>query len=483
MNHPAREAFERYITGAYDEIDRPAFEAHLIGCASCSKALTEEARLEVSIYGLSERPEVCVACERTVSGKRCDFCGAAYRLRGYRIQAVLSKSATGRVYLAETPTGQRVALKELLFSQVPGFEAVEAFEREGRVLRQLQHPRIPAYVDSFIDGEGVNMRFYLAQGFVAGASLADLLHRHRFTEAEVWGIARQVLEVLVYLQRLSPQVFHRDLKPSNLLQQPDGTIVLVDFGSARERGATVGGTVAGTFGYAPGEQMVGVVNATSDLYALGATLVQLLTREPPWEVLEEGLAASKANMSLPLRRWLSKMTAKKVRDRFASAEEALAVLEGAGRRPGSNGNAITAVALCGAALCVMVAGAVFHRARTAAPPQIQAIPLPSSDAPILAEPPAPPRPVVEPPRRHKARTPTNPGCAELDGQFGGFITIDAGDGVQLYDGEVLLGTSPITRLEVASGCHEFELRAPDGRKKQIRIQVEPSALRRYRIEL
>ena len=130
MNHPAPEALERYVTGAFDEIDRPALEAHLIGCPSCSKALTEEARLEVSIYGLSERPQVCVACERSVSGNRCDYCGAAHRLRGYRIQAVLAKSSRGRVYLAETPSGQRVALKELLFSQVPDFEAVEAFERE-----------------------------------------------------------------------------------------------------------------------------------------------------------------------------------------------------------------------------------------------------------------------------------------------------------------------------------------------------------------
>lgn len=483
MNHPAPEALERYVTGAFDEIDRPALEAHLIGCPSCSKALTEEARLEVSIYGLSERPQVCVACERSVSGNRCDYCGAAHRLRGYRIQAVLAKSSRGRVYLAETPSGQRVALKELLFSQVPDFEAVEAFEREGRVLRQLEHRRIPAYVDSFVDGEGVNMRFYLAQGFVAGASLAERLHRHRFTEAEIWDIARQVLEVLVYLQRLSPQVFHRDLKPSNLLQQPDGTIVLVDFGSARERGATVGGTVAGTFGYAPGEQMVGVVNATSDLYALGATLVQLLTREPPWEVLEEGLAASKANMSLPLRRWLSKMTAKKVGDRFASAEEALAALLGPRVSPKRASNLIVFTSLSAAFVCLMTAWGIFTRTiwrETAEPPQIHAIPLPSPDAPILAE---PPRVIAHGPHRHRARPSTDPTCSELDNEFGGFINLDAGDGTALYDGETLLGISPIIRLEVASGCHDYELRAPDGRTKPVRILVEPNSTRRYRVEL
>jgi len=481
MNHPAPEALERYVTGAFDEIDRPALEAHLIGCPSCSKALTEEARLEVSIYGLSERPQVCVACERSVSGNRCDYCGAAHRLRGYRIQAVLAKSSRGRVYLAETPSGQRVALKELLFSQVPDFEAVEAFEREGRVLRQLEHPRIPAYVDSFVDGEGVNMRFYLAQGFVAGASLAERLHRHRFTEAEIWDIARQVLEVLVYLQRLSPQVFHRDLKPSNLLQQPDGTIVLVDFGSARERGATVGGTVAGTFGYAPGEQMVGVVNATSDLYALGATLVQLLTREPPWEVLEEGLAASKANMSLPLRRWLSKMTAKKVGDRFASAEEALAALLGPRVAPSRGSNTIIYLALSAACVSLMGAAAIYHRARAAdRPPEILAVPLPSPSLPILAD---PPRVIAHGPHRHRARPSTDPTCSELDNEFGGFINLDAGDGTALYDGETLLGISPIIRLEVASGCHDFELRAPDGRTKPVRILVEPNSTRRYRVEL
>ncbi len=335
--HLSPETISDFVMGTLDDAERTDFEAHVIACDACSEALAAEARVELSMHAIAEaalRPDQCISCRRLTVEDRCGHCGAARVAGGYRTRAVLAQGPKGRVYLATAPDGARVALKELIFTQVPDFKSVEAFEREGQVLRQLEHPRIPQYIDSFTDGEGVNMRFFLAQSYVEGESLLERLSTHRFDEAEVRGIAEQVLEVLVYLQGLSPAVTHRDLKPSNLIQREDQSIVLVDFGSARERGHTVQGTFAGTFGFAPPEQLVGIVDATSDLYALGMTLIHLLTRVVP-TTLDVSYEFSKANITPVLRRWLSKMTAQRPRDRFRSAVVALAALRALGseRRP------------------------------------------------------------------------------------------------------------------------------------------------------
>lgn len=370
--HLRPDAISDFVMGSLDAAERAGFEAHVIACEACAEALAQEARVELSLHAIAEaafRPDRCISCRRATSEDRCAHCGAARVAGGYRTRVVLSQSPKGRVYLAEAPGGARVALKELLFTQVPDFKSIEAFEREGQVLRQLEHPRIPRYIDSFTDGEGVNMRFYLAQSYVEGQSLLDRLATHRFDERSVRGIAEQVLEVLVYLQGLSPAVTHRDLKPSNLIQRDDDSIVLVDFGSARERGHTVQGTFAGTFGFAPPEQLVGIVDATSDLYALGMTLIHLLTRVVP-TALDVSQEFTKANITPALRRWLSKMTAQRPRDRFASATAALTALRALGteRRP------VPALTWAIAAAALVSGGIVVGIAT----PEVQPVLLPES---------------------------------------------------------------------------------------------------------
>jgi serine/threonine protein kinase len=81
----------------------------------------------------------------------------------------------------------------------------------------------------------------------------------------------------------TPPVLHRDLKPANVVLRPDGTLALVDFGSVRTLSTdrTHGSTLVGTFGYMPPEQLGGTVDRTSDLYALGATLLHDLTGRDP----------------------------------------------------------------------------------------------------------------------------------------------------------------------------------------------------------
>jgi serine/threonine protein kinase len=133
-----------------------------------------------------------------------------------------------------------------------------------------------------------------------------------------------VLEVLVYLQSLSPMVIHRDIKPANLIKRADGSIALVDFGAAHVHGTTAGVTTIGTFGYMPIEQLAGIVDGTTDGFALGMTLLHLLTRQEPWKLAQQ---RTTVNVSAPLRAWLDKLTAPEPTQRFASAKDALAGLD------------------------------------------------------------------------------------------------------------------------------------------------------------
>lgn len=333
--HIRAEELEAYVLGALGPEATLELERHVVSCVTCSAELAAEARLEVALHAALDaaRDARCPACQRASSTPRCDHCGAARAPQGYEVELILAQNAHGRVYRAIAPDGARVALKELVFTQVPDVRVIEAFEREGRVLRELDHPRVPAYVDGFVDGEGVHTRFYLAQTYVEGDTLAELLTSHRFTEAEVHALATQILEVLVYLQELSPAVIHRDLKPSNLVRRPDGEVVLVDFGAARDRGATAVTTFAGTFGYAPTEQLVGLVDNTTDTYALGMTLIELLTRVQPGASPHTPTLLRRASVSPALARWLSQLTAARPEDRFPSARAALTALHAPARRP------------------------------------------------------------------------------------------------------------------------------------------------------
>jgi serine/threonine protein kinase len=324
-----------YAMGAYGG-DTGALERELADDEAARAIMADEARLELLLREAAAQAMFCPACDDLVRGVRCEACGAAVLPGGYVVERVLVSNAHGRMYAARDADGKQVALKELAFVQSPTIDALAAFEREVKFLRALDHPAIPRFCASFEEGAGVHTRYYLAQELVAGTSLLDRLEAHWFTEAEIVGIARQVLDVLVYLQRLSPMVIHRDIKPANLLVRSDDTIAVVDFGAAHGQGMTAGSTAVGTFGYMPIEQLAGEVDATTDPYALGASLLHLLTRCEPWKLLRGGsLADLGLNVGRPMRAFLSKLVAPNPRDRFRSAADARAALDRvtSGRRP------------------------------------------------------------------------------------------------------------------------------------------------------
>lgn len=361
----------------------------------------------------------CVSCGENATASRCEHCGVAQAPGGYVVERVVAQTRHSRLYRATAPDGSPVAVKELLFALVPDARALESFERESALLKTLDHPQIPKFIDSFQEGRGAAVRLYLVQEFVDGMSLADLVDRRRFNEAQAERIAREVLLILDYLHSLSPRVVHRDVKPANLIQKPDGTLVLVDFDAARDldRNVTHRATMVGTFGYMPPEQLGGTVDVTSDLYALGATLVHLLSRRPPTDLFVAGQGFAlrdHVHVSERFLAWLEKMCAVNRADRYQSAREALRALDAAATMPAPvvrKGNAklvvfIGLAALAAAGSLSVGAVALFQslsqfKAAPEVPPPIQRPPVVVPPAPpVKVEPSLEPEPVFQSVERH-----------------------------------------------------------------------------------
>ena len=254
----------------------------------------------------------------------------------YRIVAPLGQGGMGTTYEAEDLTNyQRVAIKALSLRQIREWKVLELFEREARVLANLEHPAIPKYLDYFPIETPDNRRFYLVRELVSGESLADLVEKGwHANESEVKRIAVQVLNILNYLHQLTPPVIHRDIKPQNIIRCLDGRVFLVDFGAVQEvyrNTLTRGGTFVGTLGYVPQEQFGGNVQPASDLYSLGATLLFLLTKRSPDELPLRRMKIDfrrYVKVSSEFADWLEKILEPAIEDRFESAKVALEALQG-----------------------------------------------------------------------------------------------------------------------------------------------------------
>ena len=206
----------------------------------------------------------------------------------YEVVRELGKGAMGAVHLVRDPRlgGSLWALKELEMSLILDSERAEVeelFQREMHLLSGFHHPGIPRVLQVYDD---------LAQGlafvmeWVDGVALDEVQENlgRTFLAHEVLPIAMQVCEVLSYLHQQNPPVIFRDLKPSNLMITPAGRIFFIDFGIARRHkpGGLKDTQELGTPGYcAPEQYGHGQTSAASDLYAVGTTLLHLLTGRDP----------------------------------------------------------------------------------------------------------------------------------------------------------------------------------------------------------
>lgn len=199
----------------------------------------------------------------------------------YTIERQLGRGGMASVYLADQVSiGRQVAVKVMPrhFLHDPSF--LERFQREVKVIANLQHPRVlPVY-----DYGQIDERPYIVMAYMPGGTLSDKIEKGGMTLAETAKVIRQVAEGLDHAHRKG--IIHRDFKPSNVLMSEYGDAVLADFGIAKLSESTVnltGSGVIGTPSYmAPEMAERGEVTSAVDIYALGVTLFEMLTGSAPF---------------------------------------------------------------------------------------------------------------------------------------------------------------------------------------------------------
>jgi outer membrane protein assembly factor BamB/tRNA A-37 threonylcarbamoyl transferase component Bud32 len=250
----------------------------------------------------------------------------------YRILGVLGVGGMSAVYKAQDLRFPKVTrlcvVKEMLNTATdPEIRAMvrRNFEREANILATLSHPGIVQVYDYFSEGD----RSYLVIEFVDGKDLEVILSEAQgfLPEAQVVRWAIQVCDVLGYLHDYEPRsIIFRDIKPSNIMLDNHGRIRLVDFGIARVFQSGQKGTMIGTEGYSPPEQYRGAAEPRVDIYALGATLHHLLSKqdprlEPPFSFHERPIHKTNPTVSLELAEIISRALEYDPNKRFGSAEE------------------------------------------------------------------------------------------------------------------------------------------------------------------
>lgn len=246
-------------------------------------------------------------------------------LQRYQIMEALGAGSQGQTFRGiDRVTGQSVAIKVLQLKNLGGdWKPFDLFERECQVLRDLQHPAIPRYLDQF--ASDTTGEFFLVMELVDGEPLSRRFGRAGMTEPELRALLLQALDILEYLHARHPPVVHRDIKPSNLIarpQRPDSPLALIDFGGVRLALQPDGGsTMIGTFGYMAPEQLHGEATPATDVYALGATLAALAAGTPAERLPRRGLTIDLPAVlpPSPLRDVLAQMLAPEPAQRLQDA--------------------------------------------------------------------------------------------------------------------------------------------------------------------
>ncbi len=264
----------------------------------------------------------------------CIHCGEPILVqrivRQYHVLRTIGQGGMGTTYLAwdkaRSISGapQLLVLKEMNADMAKVAKAQELFEREARTLKTLHHSGIPKYYDFFLEAG----KKYLAMELIHGQDLEQLVHERGAVSPEkaiAWMI--QTCDVLNYIHNQKPPLIHRDIKPANLMLRTfDQQIIVLDFGAVKEIG-TYAGTRIGAEAYCAPEQERGQPLIQSDLYAIGPTLIFLLTGETPFKFFRQRGKGYRFNLdSLPmitpqLREAIDRVTEPLPGDRYASAKD------------------------------------------------------------------------------------------------------------------------------------------------------------------
>ncbi|KAM3097353.1 protein kinase domain-containing protein [Phormidesmis sp. 146-12] len=258
----------------------------------------------------------------------------------YEIIKPLGSGAFGQTYLAKNlalPDEPVCVVKQLKpQSADPAlFKVAKAlFDREVETLRQIgHHDRIPQVLDNF----EADHEFYLVQEYIEGRTLREELDRQMlWNESQAILFLQEILQILDFVH--TQGIVHRDVKPENIIRRlQDQALFLIDFGAVkqlwRDRAQT-SSTIVHSRGYTPPEQLAGIPEPNSDIYALGMTCIETLTGVKPESLTQ--LRSSRTQQIIwperlsirpEFKSILEKMVCIDSRHRYVSANSALQDLE------------------------------------------------------------------------------------------------------------------------------------------------------------
>ena len=250
----------------------------------------------------------------------------------YKILNVVGKGGMSVVYLAMNERANKQwAIKEVRKDGMQSFEVVKQnLVAETDLLKKLNHPHLPSIID-VIDCDDT---FLIVMDYIEGNPLSKALETSGAqNQDDVIEWAKQLCDVLGYLHSRKPPIIYRDMKPSNVMLKPDGNVMLIDFGTAREfKSSSVADTTClGTQGYAAPEQFGGhgQTDARTDIYCLGATMYHLVTGHnpatPPYEMYP--IRQWNPMLSSGLEEIILKCTQRNPEDRYQSCAELLYALD------------------------------------------------------------------------------------------------------------------------------------------------------------
>lgn len=250
----------------------------------------------------------------------------------YKVLNEIGHGGMSTVYLAINEKANKPwAIKEVRKSGTKNYEILrQSLIVETDLLKKLRHPNLPSIVDVIDCDEN----FLIVMDYIEGNTLEKLIsEKGAQPQEDVVSWAIQLCDVLGYLHSRPLPIIYRDMKPSNIMRRSDGSVVLIDFGTAREfKEKNIEDTTClGTQGYAAPEQFggMGQTDARTDIYCLGATMYHLLTGHNPSEPPYEMYPITKWNpgLSSGLEKIILKCTQKNPEDRYQSAAELMDALE------------------------------------------------------------------------------------------------------------------------------------------------------------
>lgn len=242
----------------------------------------------------------------------------------YKILNIIGRGGMSIVYLAmNEKVNKPWAVKEVIKNDAYDYK-LELQEIE--TMKKLKHPHLPSIVDVIEKDDSL----LIVMDYIEGQSLETIFEECGAQPRELvldWG--KQLCDVLDYLHTRKPAVIYRDIKPGNVILKPDGNLMLIDFGAAREyKPEKIKDTISlGTRGYAAPEQYLeeGQSDERTDIYCLGVMLFQFLTGENPQEILLEKERQKEPFTGLEVI--ISKCIRLKKEERYQSAKELSYALE------------------------------------------------------------------------------------------------------------------------------------------------------------